>query len=413
MGPWATYILAGYGADVIKVEAPDGDVMRYAGPSRHHGMGSLFMFMNRGKRSIVLDLKRPEARDALLRVCERADVFVTNVRPAAMRRLGLGYEDVAAVNARIVYVDLVGYGQDGPYAAKPAYDDLIQGISGLAATFRRVGDGEPRFVPALIADRITGMNAVHAVLAALFRRERSGSWAACRSAHVRDDGGARALRSHRAGIFSIRRPATSATIVRSRRTGGRCARSTVTCAFCCTPRSIGNDFSRSSGCRSAMPVIRGCPIPPSGGASMMRHTVSLRRSSRRVRRRSGLRRSAAADIPVVPLEDVADLLDDEHLRATGFFRGEAHPSEGALRSVRRPLRFSDDAGASSCGHAPRLGEHGEEVLARGWAWTRMPCARRSAPHALPPLYAMMVSSVVRGAGRLCEPVSRRGGCLRP
>ena len=91
-----------------------------------------------------------------------------------MARLGLGYEDVAAVNARIVYVDLVGYGQDGPYAAKPAYDDLIQGISGLAATFRRVGDGEPRFVPALIADRITGMNAVHAVIAALFARERSG-----------------------------------------------------------------------------------------------------------------------------------------------------------------------------------------------------------------------------------------------
>ena len=174
MGPWATYILAGYGADVIKVEPPDGDVMRYAGPSRHHGMGSLFMFMNRGKRSIALDLKRPEARNALLRVCERADVFITNVRPAAMRRLGLGYDDVAAVNARIVYVDLVGYGQDGPYAAKPAYDDLIQGISGLAATFRRVGDGEPRFVPALIADRITGMNAVHAVIAALFARERSG-----------------------------------------------------------------------------------------------------------------------------------------------------------------------------------------------------------------------------------------------
>ena len=171
MGPWATYLLAGYGADVIKIEPPEGDIMRYAGPSRHRGMGPLFMFMNRGKRSVALDLKRPAARDALLRLCESADVLITNVRPAAMERLGLGYDDVASVNSRIIYTSLVGYAQDGPYAAKPAYDDLIQGISGLAGTFERVG-GEPRFVPMLVADRITGMNAAHAIIAALFARER-------------------------------------------------------------------------------------------------------------------------------------------------------------------------------------------------------------------------------------------------
>lgn len=361
MGPWATYILAGYGADVIKVEAPGGDVMRYAGPSRHPGMGSLFMFMNRGKRSIVLDLKRPAAREALLRVCETADVFVTNVRPAATARLGLGYEDVAAVNSRIVYVDLVGYGQDGPYAAKPAYDDLIQGISGLAATFRRVGDGEPRFVPALIADRITGMNAVHAVIAALFARERSGG-AGQRVEVPMFETMAELVLSDHIGGHLFDPPAGEFGYNRALAPNRRPLRTRdgYVCVLLYTEKHwerffeiVGMRDRYAGDPRLSDPELRRREYDAAYG--VVAEIVATRSSA------EWLAALGAADIPVVPLEDVADLLADEHLRATAFFSEEVHPSEGMLRAVRRPLRFSEAAGLE-LRHAPRLGEHGEEVL---------------------------------------------------
>ena len=360
MGPWATYILAGYGADVIKVESPEGDVMRYAGPSRHHGMGSLFMFMNRGKRSIALDLKRPAARDALLRVCESADVFVTNVRPAAMRRLGLGYDDVAAVNARMVYVDLVGYGQDGPYAAKPAYDDLIQGISGLAATFRRVGDGEPRFVPALIADRITGMNAVHAVLAALFQRERTGLGQ--RVEVPMFETMAELVLSDHMGGHLFDPPAGDFGYNRALAPNRRPLRTLdgYVCVLLYTEKHwerffeiVAQQDRYRNDPRLSDPVVRRREYDAAYG--VVAELVATRRSA------EWLAALSAADIPVVPLEDVADLLDDEHLRATGFFAREVHPSEGALRVVRQPWQLSGCA-LAELRPAPRLGEHGADVL---------------------------------------------------
>ena len=359
MGPWATYLLAGYGADVIKVEPPDGDVMRYAGPSRHSGMGPLFMFMNRGKRSVVLDLKRREARDALLRVCETADVFVTNVRPAAMGRLALGYEDVAAVSPRIVYVDLVGYGQDGPYAAKPAYDDLVQGISGMASLFQHVGD-EPRFVPALIADRITGMNAVHAVLAALFLRERTGE-----GQHVEvpmfETMAELVLSDHLGGhLFE---PPTGGFGYNRVLTPNRRPLRTLdgyVCVLLYTEKHwerffalAGRDERYASDPRLSNPEVRRQEYDAAYGT--VAEIVATRTSA------AWLESLAALDIPVVPLNDVADLLDDPHLRATGFFSIEDHPSEGPVRAVRRPGHFGDGI-APPLRHAPRLGEHGREIL---------------------------------------------------
>ena len=127
MGPYATQMLGDFGADVIKVEDAAGDLIRHASPQRSRGMGALFLNANRSKRSISLDLKSPTGRTALLRLCETADVFVYNVRPEAMSRLGLSYEDVNAVNPRIIYAGLLGYARNGPYASRPAYDDLIQG----------------------------------------------------------------------------------------------------------------------------------------------------------------------------------------------------------------------------------------------------------------------------------------------
>jgi len=131
MGPFATQILAGLGAEVIKVESPEGDNMRHVGPMRTPAMGHIFLQANQGKRSVVLDLKQGAAREALLRLAEGCDVLVSNVRPQAMVRLGLAYEDVAARNPRIIHVSCCGFDQRGPYAARPAYDDLIQGATGV------------------------------------------------------------------------------------------------------------------------------------------------------------------------------------------------------------------------------------------------------------------------------------------
>ncbi|MGH8796119.1 MAG: CoA transferase [Caldimonas sp.] len=174
MGPYATQILGDMGADVIKVEPPRGDGSRDLGPMRNPGMGPLFMHANRSKRSIVLDLKKKAGLRALLRLAKNADVLIYNVRPQAMARLGLSYEEVAAVNPRIVYVGTYGFGQSGPYAARPAYDDLIQGAAGLPSLAVRAGAEMPRYVPCTIADRTVGLNAVNAIAAALYYRERSG-----------------------------------------------------------------------------------------------------------------------------------------------------------------------------------------------------------------------------------------------
>ena len=156
MGPYAAQTLGDLGADVIKIESPEGDMLRTAAPGRSPGMSPLFLQTNRSKRSLVLDLKQAAGRAVLLRLAAKADVLLTNIRPDAMARLGLDYDQVAAVSPAIVYVSLVGYAQNGPYAPRPAFDDLIIGASGLAALEAELGGG-PRYPPAWIADLTVGL----------------------------------------------------------------------------------------------------------------------------------------------------------------------------------------------------------------------------------------------------------------
>ena len=174
MGPYATQMLGDYGADVIKIETLDGDVTRQIGPTRHPGMGPVFLNTNRSKRSICLDLKKAAGRDAVLRLIASADVLVYNVRPQAMARLQLGYDVVSKINPRLIYAGVFGFGQDGPYAAKPAYDDLIQGATALPALMAQTSDGVPRYVPNALVDRIVGLTAVGAICASLVHRDRTG-----------------------------------------------------------------------------------------------------------------------------------------------------------------------------------------------------------------------------------------------
>ena len=172
-GPLATQILGDFGADVVKIEAPGGDPIRHIGEGRTPGMGPVFLGSNRNKRSIQLDLKREPARRALWRLIEQADMFVHNLRPQKAAGLGFGPDAVLARAPAIVYGGLHGYRASGPYGAQPAYDDVIQGESGLAGAFLQ-RDGAPQLVPSIMADKTAAVMAANGLLAAYIRRLRTG-----------------------------------------------------------------------------------------------------------------------------------------------------------------------------------------------------------------------------------------------
>src|SRR3984885_8720555 len=171
-GPFGTQTLGDWGAEIIKVESLFGDTWRTSGQFRNRGMSGQFMAVNRSKRSLALDLKHPDGKAALQKLIAKADVLLSNIRPAALARLGFGYEDCHKLNPRLVYAAATGFGQDGPWAARPAFDEIIQASSGLASSIG--SDDEPQFVPSLIGDKICAMAMAGAVSAALFRRERTG-----------------------------------------------------------------------------------------------------------------------------------------------------------------------------------------------------------------------------------------------
>ena len=172
LGPFATQILADQGADVIKIESPEGDGVRHVGPPPGNGRASVFLGSNRNKRSLVLDLKQDSALHALRALAESADVFIHNMRPQAVARLGIDYPVLKGWNSSLIFCGAYGFRRGGPYATKPAYDDMIQAASGLAALQGR--DGEPRYVTSSICDKITSQCVAQAITAALFRRERDG-----------------------------------------------------------------------------------------------------------------------------------------------------------------------------------------------------------------------------------------------
>ncbi|GAC1345050.1 MAG: CoA transferase [Myxococcales bacterium] len=358
MGPYATQILGDYGADVIKVEPPEGDIMRNAGPLRSPNMGHLYLQMNRNKRGIVLDVKKEGGRAALLRLCERADVFVHNVRPAAMDRLLLSYDALRAANPRIVYVGLVGYGAGGPYAGKPAYDDLIQGICGLPTLIAQATSGEPRYVPSNVADRIVGTNAVHAILAALLCRARTGEGQAVElpmfetlaNFLLGDHMGGRtfepALGPPGYTRLLHRRPYQTrdgylCVLVYNDRHWEAFFRAIGRLEQFASDRRLSDYATRSSHYEEVYGILAGI----FAGRTNADWIALLEE----------------IDIPCVRLNTLDGLIDDEHLAAVGFFRHMDHPSEGAVRMVGPAGRWSaSPPGIRS--HAPGLGEHSVEVL---------------------------------------------------
>jgi len=360
MGPYGSQILGDFGADVIKVESPDGDVVRQIGPARSDAMGPVFINVNRSKRDIALDLKQPESRAAILRLVETVDVFVTNIRPRAMARLGLSYEALADVNPRLIYASYVGYGQTGPYADRPAYDDLIQGGACISHGFVRSG-GNPAYVPAAIVDRVVGMAGVNAILAAVIERTNSGKGQKI-EIPMFETMVSMIMGDHMGGL-SYDPPLDKGGYARHLSADRRPyeTQDGYVCALVYTDghwqrflTAIGRSDILENDDRFSSFNKRMANI------NFVYATLSELLLSKTTA--EWLEVFEAADVPAMPMHSYESVIEDPHLVATGFFETEEHPTEGKLRRMAVPVSFSRTP-AQSTRPAPALGEHGPEILA--------------------------------------------------
>lgn len=361
MGPYATQILGDYGAEVIKVEAPSGDLVREIAPGRHPGMGAIYLNSNRSKDSIVLNLKTEEGRAALLRMVADSDVLLTNVRPRKMDRLGLTWEVLQAANPRLIYAALVGFDQAGPYAARPAYDDLIQGGACIPYAFQRAGQA-PAYVPAAIADRIVGMSAVNGVLAAIIERDRSGQGQKI-EVPMFETMLSMILADHMQGLTF--EPPLDAGGYRRHLSPDRRPYQTKDGYVCALIYNDGHweRFFRELG-RPDMPAAD--PRYVSFAARMEHIDEVYAELGELMKTRTTadwLALFDRADVPAMPMHSFSSALEDPHLRETGFFEEIDHPTEGRIRQMAVPTRFSRTP-ARPEKPAPSLGADGEKVLSR-------------------------------------------------
>ncbi|HTP61779.1 MAG TPA: CoA transferase [Burkholderiales bacterium] len=359
MGPYATQILADYGADVIKLEPPEGDVMRYNAPMRSKAMGHIFMNANRNKRSVVLDLKKDAGRAACLAVARGADVLVYNIRPQAMARLKLSYDEVRAVNPRLVYVGAFGYSQRGPYAAKAAYDDLIQGAAGLPWLAKKAGAESPRYVPATLADRTVGLHVVNAICAALYWREKSGRGQRV-DVPMFESLLQTVLGEHLGGATYIPAdgpPGYARMLAKERRPYE------TSDGYVCV--LVYNDKQwRAFFELIGRPDLLSDPKYATQEARSRDFEGAYAMMAAEMKKRSTAEWIAAmeaADIPVQRMNSLDDVLADPHLAAIDYFHQVDHPSEGRIRVPAVPSEWSGSP-PEYRRHAPRYGEHTREVL---------------------------------------------------
>ncbi|MET3580158.1 formyl-CoA transferase [Mesorhizobium robiniae] len=360
MGPYATQYMGDFGADVIKIEPPAGDLMRNVGPSRSPTMGPLFLNANRSKRSVVLNLKAAEGRELLLELCRGADVMVYNVRPAAMKRLGLSWEDVRTVNPRLIYAGLYGYGQQGRYAARPAYDDLIQGGATLSHLFMLSGSEEPRYVPTAIADRVVGLAALSGILAAIIERNRSGVGQRV-DVPMFETMVSFILSDHLGGLTfdpPLDHGGYARQLARDRRPlptadGHVCALVYTDDHWRRFLKAIGQDDLMDADSRFASfdARIRNVSFVYGWLADIFKTRTSG----------EWIDLLDEADVPVMEMHTFETVLRDPHLADVGFFNTVDHPTEGRTIAMANPVQMSATP-VEITRFAPMLGEHTVEVL---------------------------------------------------
>ena len=358
LGPYATQMLGDYGADVIKVEAPDGDSTRSTGPAREPGMAATFLGTNSSKRSVVLDLKQSAGREALLSLVDGADVMVCSVRPQKMKALGLDAESLRKRNPRLVVVAVVGFGEQGPYAGRPAYDDIIQGLCGLASLSAAQG-GEPAYMPTVIADKTCALFATQAVLMALVQRAATGQGSYV-EVPMFEAMANFTLVEHLYGR-SFRPPEGGAGYARLL-TRWRKPYRTADGYVCIVPYSTQHwqRFFEEAGRPGLMGDARfGTLEARTRNIDALYAELAACTPARTTA--DWLQACERLDVPAAPMRSLQELELDPHLAATGFFRHVQDPAMGELVLTSAPLRF-DGRRAGQERLPPRLGEHTLEVL---------------------------------------------------
>ncbi|MCC6001476.1 MAG: CoA transferase [Pararhodobacter sp.] len=359
MAPYATQFLGDFGADVIKVESLEGDLYRGIGLGRKRGITAQWMSVNRNKRSLSVDLKSPEGHAAVIDLLRGADVVVHNMRVQAIERLGLGYDALRAINPRLVYCAAIGFGQDGPYADFPAFDDIIQAYSGLAA-LNGVHQGGPAFVPLSIVDKIVGLMLGQAMLAGLHRQRQTGKGCYIETpmfeaavtvvlnqhlhghSYVPAEGGIGYPRV----MSPYRRPAATRDgfIVHG-----------------VYKYEHWQAFLRATGRQDVLdgPLMADRHAMASSIAGLYEITANEILPTRTTAEWRAL--FDELDIPSAPVLQMDALEDDPHLQAVGLFQEYDHPTQGRLRHMRAPFTMRDvDHGADR--PPPEIGHHSQEVL---------------------------------------------------
>ena len=348
-GPFCTMMLGDLGADIIKIEPPEGDISRMGKEQAPGGVTSAILNWNRNKRDMVLDLKKPGASEVFLRMAEHADIVVQNVRPGVVDRLGVGYEACAARNPKIVYCSMAGYGFSGPYKNKPAYDPIIQGISGVMTT--QTTKGQPRAVKNIIADKVTAMTGVISILAALHAAREDGRGQLIEIAMIDavayylmgDTLGNNTYLPHKPGL----KPVKGSTDPFKTADGYITIAPLTDKHWDALLKGVGHpewfdgDDSRNEKVRKSIwKLIELFPSKPSA------HWLEI---------------IEKADVPCGMVNDYDTIWNDPQYVANGTFLEYQHPKAGKVRAVRSPAKFSKTK-PELYRHAPDLGEHTDEIL---------------------------------------------------
>jgi crotonobetainyl-CoA:carnitine CoA-transferase CaiB-like acyl-CoA transferase len=359
-GPYCTQILADLGADVIKVEPEEGDSIRNVGtPSKTPLMGPVYLRLNRGKRSACWDMKSEKGKRAVRRLLETSDVFIHNIRPDAIDRLGLGYEAVKAIRPDIIYVHCTGFGLGGPYAGLQAYDDVIQAASGAVSLLPRVdGNPRPRYMPMLFADKVSGLHAVYATMAALIARQRDGE-----GQHVE------VPMFESITSFNMVEHLCDATFVPPTGRWG----------YARQLDPVRQPMKTKDGYISIAPYVDDRWVRFFKAAGHPQVLAEERFIDKPTRRKNMTQMYEVAEtilpekttaewlvilkeahVPAMRASEIGDVLDDPHLNAGGFFKKREHPTEGGYIEVSQPVRFAG-MDYPDARHAPAIGQDTDEI----------------------------------------------------
>ena len=360
VGPLATQILADHGAEVIKVESPGGDLGRtIGGLGITPNMGPKFLHLNRNKRSIVLDLKKPEGHAALMRLVERADVLVWNVRPDSMARMKLSYDDVRRVNPKIIYTGMFGFGQGGRYKAKPAYDSIIQGSAGVAALYHRAA-GEPRYLPMVMADKTVGLIAVQMILMALLHRERTGEGQAI-EIPMFENMAAFVLSEHMyMKTYQPPRGPTGDPRLLDPQAKPLATKDGFVCVSANTQAQAFGLFDAIG--RPELKTDERFSTIPARFRNVGEYFRIRAEALKEKTTAEWLEIFEKVDVPAMPYHTLDSLMEDPHLADVGLFETVAHPTEGDIVNMTLPNKLSKGARTDYI-PAPKIGQHSVEILA--------------------------------------------------